>query len=285
MHINSNIDIILNTIQTWPGFDHTIHLLIKPKPFISYSSCPRSFCFVDNEFNRVKPSLLAEWSSCQGQFRPGPDQYSWTRWNIGSERILWHKPRWLARPEVSTKFFHRSWNSTAETEMRHRVTIHAKSFPTILGTSFAGTVQSVGSDVTTFQPKDIVAVNRSDKTLNYARYGIFQKCVVASTKTTAKVIPNASLPSAAATFINLATAYSALSFYMKLTKPPLSGAPSPENKDKQILIYGGSSSCGGWGIKYASDAGYAVIKTSSPAKLWLRCFPWGCWDDWPHLAS
>lgn len=148
--------------------------------------------------------------------------------------------------------------------MRLRFTIHAKSFPTILGTSFAGTVHSVGSDVTTFQPKDIVAVNRSDKTLSAARYGVFQKYVVASTKTTAKLIPNASLLSAAATIINLATAYSALSFYLKLTKPPLSGVPSPENKDKKILIYGGSSSCGGLGIKYASDAGYTVITTSSP---------------------
>ncbi|MCJ1260582.1 hypothetical protein MMC22_000444 [Lobaria immixta] len=113
-----------------------------------------------------------------------------------------------------------------------KVTIHAKSFPTILGTSFAGTVQNVGPDVTTFQPNDIVAVNRSDKTLSDARYGVFQKFVVTSTNTTAKLSPNASLPSAAATIINLAT--------------------------------GGSSSCGGLGIKYASDAGYTVITTSSP---------------------
>lgn len=152
----------------------------------------------------------------------------------------------------------------ADTEMYLRVTIHAKSFPTILGTSFAGTVQSVGPDVTTFQPKDIVAVNRPDKTLSDARYGVFQKYVVASTNTTAKLTPNTSLPSAAATIINLATVYSALSYHMELAKPPLSGAPSPENKDKKILIYGGSSSCGSLGIKYASDAGYTVITTSSP---------------------
>lgn len=148
--------------------------------------------------------------------------------------------------------------------MRLRVTIHAKSFPTILGTSFAGTVQNVGPDVTTFQPNDIVAVNRSNKTLSDARYGVFQKFVVTSTNTTAKLSPNASLPSAAATIINLATVHSALSIYMILTKPPLSGAPPPDNKDQKILIYGGSSSCGGLGIKYASDAGYTVITTSSP---------------------
>lgn len=109
-----------------------------------------------------------------------------------------------------------------------------------------------------------MAVNRSDKTLSDPRYGVFQKFVVASTKTAAKLVSNKSLPSAAATIINLTTAYSALSVYMKLSKPPLSGASSPENKDKKVLIYGGSSSCGGLGVKYASDAGYTVITTSSP---------------------
>ncbi|MCJ1258527.1 hypothetical protein MMC24_006360 [Lignoscripta atroalba] len=58
--------------------------------------------------------------------------------------------------------------------------------------------------------------------------------------------------------------FSALSIHLELARPPLSGYPSRDTKSKNLLIYGGSSSCGGLGIKYASDAGYTVVTTSSP---------------------
>jgi NADPH:quinone reductase-like Zn-dependent oxidoreductase len=149
----------------------------------------------------------------------------------------------------------------------HRKTIHAKQFPTILGTSYAGTILSVGPGVTTFQPNDIVACNRSDKTLGDPRQGVFQKYVISSVNTAAKLIPGTDLAAAAATIINLTTMYSVLSMHIKLDRPPLSPEtpPNPLNRSIKLLIYGGSCSCGGFGIKYASDAGYTVITTSSPA--------------------
>ena len=50
---------------------------------------------------------------------------------------------------------------------------------------------------------------------------------------------------------------------MKLDRPNPSGA-SPANKDKKILVYGGSSSVGGFAIHFAARAGYTVITTTSP---------------------
>lgn len=50
---------------------------------------------------------------------------------------------------------------------------------------------------------------------------------------------------------------------MKLARPSLSDV-SPPSKRGKLLVYGGSSSCGGLAIKYAVDAGYTVITTSSP---------------------
>jgi hypothetical protein len=61
--------------------------------------------------------------------------------------------------------------------------------------------------------------------------------------------------------MNLAAITSALSVHLKLERPALSGSASPQNK--KVLIYGGSSSCGGLAVKYAATAGYEVITTSS----------------------
>jgi NADPH:quinone reductase-like Zn-dependent oxidoreductase len=62
--------------------------------------------------------------------------------------------------------------------------------------------------------------------------------------------------------LNLAAITSALHIHLGLDLPPLSGKPSP--KDKKVLIYGGTSSCDGLAIKYATTAGYEVVTTSSP---------------------
>lgn len=49
---------------------------------------------------------------------------------------------------------------------------------------------------------------------------------------------------------------------MSLVRPPVFGKSKPN--EKRVLIYGGSSSCGQYAVKYASDAGYEVVTTSSP---------------------
>ena len=134
-------------------------------------------------------------------------------------------------------------------------------YPNILGSSFAGTVESVGPDVTAFYPGDKVAVNRASYAHDRLEYGAFQKFALASVKETAKLDPQTSLQAAGATIVNLSVAVSALSIHLRLSRPPLSGSAKP--REEKVLVYGGSSSCGGYAVKYAADAGYNVITTSS----------------------
>jgi len=141
-------------------------------------------------------------------------------------------------------------------------------YPTILGLSFAGTVEKVGSSVTNFKVGDRVVVEKS-AALNTSQYSAaasaFQKYALADPRTTSKVEHGTSLADAAATITNLATSVSALSIFAKLDRP--SDQPSTANKDKNILVYGGSSSVGAFAIQYAAQAGYTVITTSSPRNL------------------
>jgi hypothetical protein len=69
------------------------------------------------------------------------------------------------------------------------------------------------------------------------------------------------LEEGATAILNLAAITSALHVHLGLDLPSLSGKPSP--KGKKVLIYGGTSSCGGLAIKYATTAGYEVVTTSS----------------------
>ncbi|PYH91811.1 putative alcohol dehydrogenase [Aspergillus ellipticus CBS 707.79] len=139
---------------------------------------------------------------------------------------------------------------------------HPIPYPNILGTSFAGTVVSVGPNVTALQPGDHIASIRDGKSIGDSRFGAYQKYALASVSTSSKLLPNTSLEGAATTILNLAAVTSALSIHLGLDRPPLSGTAEPKNK--KVLIYGGSSSCGGLAIKYAATAGYTVVTTSSP---------------------
>ncbi|RHZ57675.1 zinc-binding alcohol dehydrogenase family protein [Aspergillus thermomutatus] len=145
-----------------------------------------------------------------------------------------------------------------------RFQVHPKRYPAILGTSFAGDVLAVGPDVIEFQPGDRVAVNRADRTLSDPAHGVYQRYALASVETTTRIPERTSLESAAAIMINLTTMVAALSHHMGLARPPTDGDGIAPRNGLRILIYGGSSSCGGLGTRYASDAGYSVVTTSSP---------------------
>ncbi|KAL1594343.1 hypothetical protein SLS60_010103 [Paraconiothyrium brasiliense] len=138
---------------------------------------------------------------------------------------------------------------------------HPIPYPNILGTSYSGTVESVGEGVTGFEKGDHVAAIRSGKTLADPRFGGYQKFALAPINSTSKIPKSVPFNSSSSTIINLAAITSALSIHLGLERPPLSGTASPKNK--KVLIYGGSSSCGGLAVKYAATAGYEVITTSS----------------------
>lgn len=141
-------------------------------------------------------------------------------------------------------------------------------YPNVLGTSFAGIVEAVGTDVTAFQPGDRIVTLRSFKTLGDARFGAFQQYALASTSSTAKLPSSVPLEHGATTILNLAAVTSALHVHLDLDLPtidfsPLSGKPLA-NKNKKVLIYGGTSSAGSLAIQSAAAAGYTVVTTSSP---------------------
>ncbi|MCJ1371125.1 hypothetical protein MMC20_002340 [Loxospora ochrophaea] len=137
-------------------------------------------------------------------------------------------------------------------------------YPAIFGLSFAGTVQDLGQGVTGFKIDDRVVVNRTGSRAADFRFGAYQKFPLAFEGTTVKLGPDVSFDDASATIMNLATAVSALAIHMKLSRPSLGATATPSN-GKKILIYGGSSSVGGFAVKFASDAGYHVVTTSSPS--------------------
>jgi NADPH:quinone reductase-like Zn-dependent oxidoreductase len=121
---------------------------------------------------------------------------------------------------------------------------------------------AVGDDVERFQPGDRITTIRAGKAVGDPRFGAFQKFALASASSTAKLPVSVKLEDGAAAILNLAAITSALHIHLGLDLPDLSGKPSP--KGKKVLIYGGTSSCGGLAIKYATTAGYEVVTTSSP---------------------
>ncbi|KAK7187791.1 hypothetical protein DPSP01_010839 [Paraphaeosphaeria sporulosa] len=155
-------------------------------------------------------------------------------------------------------------NSVAFTPIEAKIQrfgTHPIPYPNILGTSYSGTVEALGDGVTGFQKGDHVAAIRSGKTLADPRFGGYQKFALAPVNSTSKIPSSVPFNSSSATIINLAAITSALSIHLGLERPPLTGTATPKNK--KVLIYGGSSSCGGLAVKYAASAGYEVITTSS----------------------
>ncbi|KAF4469574.1 alcohol dehydrogenase [Fusarium albosuccineum] len=143
-----------------------------------------------------------------------------------------------------------------------KIEIHPMTYPNILGLSFSGVVESVGPDVEGFAVGDNVAVVRPNTKANDHRFGAFQQYALACADTTSKLPSSDFLESGAVTVLNLGTVTAACSHFLGLDKPSLNGPKSPTGK--KVLIYGGSSSCGGLAIRYARAAGYQVVTTSSP---------------------
>jgi NADPH:quinone reductase-like Zn-dependent oxidoreductase len=124
----------------------------------------------------------------------------------------------------------------------------------------------VGPDVDSTKPGDRVSVARWGGASD-ARFGAYQKYPLAIEANTAKIGPDIQPDDASGVMINLATVVSVLSLHLGLDRPPITGKAVANGKT--LLVYGGSSSVGGLAVKYASDAGYKVITTSSPANKHL----------------
>ena len=142
-----------------------------------------------------------------------------------------------------------------------RFLLHKMSFPGILGSSFGGRVVKVGKDAGEFTPGDRVACCRPSSKYGDHRYGAFQKYALASIDESSILEPRTEVPDGVATLFNLSVSVAALSLELGIERPPAYGKGAPKNQ--RILVYGGSSSTGGFAVSYASFSGYTVVTTSS----------------------
>lgn len=140
---------------------------------------------------------------------------------------------------------------------------HPIPYPSILGTSFAGSVIEPHASVSdAFPAGSRVAVNRIGDTISDSHFGSFQKYALAKASSTSKLLAGTSATAGGAVAINLAATVSALHLHMGLARPPLSGTAGPRHQ--KVLVYGGTSQCGALAIKYLAAAGYTVVSTTSP---------------------
>ncbi|KEF52261.1 uncharacterized protein A1O9_11501 [Exophiala aquamarina CBS 119918] len=134
-------------------------------------------------------------------------------------------------------------------------------YPTILGLSFGGTVEAIGSNIKNFKVGDKVAV-RKRYTQTGIQYGAYQRYVLAADDTASKTPNGVDLTDAAVLIGNLTTVVGLFGVRLSLNRPELKSAPTPQNT--KILIYGGTSSVGSLAVQWVTQAGYDAVTTSSP---------------------
>lgn len=126
-------------------------------------------------------------------------------------------------------------------------------YPLNIGYSYAGTVSSVGADVTKVSKGDRVAVVRKPSQMGDTRTGGHQRYVIANPDQLVKLGPDTDLADAASIIGNMTTVTPALNIMAGLDRP--SGSPDPGNSKKRVLVYGGSSQLGRLCVQYLQQAG------------------------------
>ncbi|KZT00565.1 GroES-like protein [Laetiporus sulphureus 93-53] len=147
--------------------------------------------------------------------------------------------------------------------------IFIDDFPAVLGTDIAGTVEELGEGVTGFV--------KGDRVLSQGLYGdneqcSFQQYTLTNAVVTAKIPDNVSFGQAATVPLGLATA--AIGLFNRKAKtgsvglyPPWEEGGEGKYKGKPIVILGGASSVGQYGVQnLAKYAGFSPI--ISTASLW-----------------
>ncbi|KAH8588911.1 alcohol dehydrogenase GroES-like domain-containing protein [Bisporella sp. PMI_857] len=134
-------------------------------------------------------------------------------------------------------------------------------YPAILGSSFGGTVEAVGSQVTSFKVGDKVAASKKFDAVGN-KYGAYQRYVIVGDETASKIPEGIDVSISVSLTGNLSTVVGLFSGRAGLDKPSFDG--SALAKGKKVLIYGGSSSFGSLSVQYVTQAGYTVVTTTSP---------------------
>jgi NADPH:quinone reductase-like Zn-dependent oxidoreductase len=136
-------------------------------------------------------------------------------------------------------------------------------YPAILGSTFGGIVEAVGSQVTEFQVGERVVTSRKFG-FPGNQYGAYQRYVLVGDIMVSKVPDNVDLAIPASLMMNLTCVVGLFTGRLGMDKPSLDESAPATAKDGKVLIYGGSSSIGSLSVQFLSQAGYTVITTSSP---------------------
>ncbi|CAE7159755.1 unnamed protein product [Rhizoctonia solani] len=137
--------------------------------------------------------------------------------------------------------------------------IFIEKFPAVLGTDGAGIIEAVGPDVTNFKPGDKVFFQG-----NYGRVDetTFQEKSIVETDIISKIPDNITEDQASTVPLAAFTALVGL-FQNTGVELPVNG---PTANGKGVLILGGSSSVGQFGIQLAHIAGFSPIVTTASAQ-------------------
>ncbi|KAF1952526.1 oxidoreductase [Byssothecium circinans] len=143
--------------------------------------------------------------------------------------------------------------------------ISVRTFPHIMGMDVAGTVVEVSTDITNFKKGDRIAAVAPHLPTGNPAHASFQLYTVVPAFLASKIPDDIAFTDAAALPLGLTTAAWGLfeNDYLEIPRPSISGSPLPENKEKVVLIWGGSSSVGASAIQLLAASGYTILATSS----------------------
>lgn len=134
-------------------------------------------------------------------------------------------------------------------------------YPAIIGSTFGGTVEAVGQQITDFHVGERVVVSKKFGVVGN-QYGAYQRYVLVGDTMVSKVPADIDLAIPASLMMNLTCVVGLFTGRLGLDRPRLDGSASA--KGLKVLVYGGSSSFGSLSVQYLSQAGYAVSTTTSP---------------------
>ncbi|KAF2716720.1 alcohol dehydrogenase GroES-like domain-containing protein [Polychaeton citri CBS 116435] len=134
-------------------------------------------------------------------------------------------------------------------------------YPAILGSTFGGIVEAIGTQVSNFKVGEKVVVTKEFKVPGN-QYGAWQRYTLVKDVMVSKVPAGIDVTIPASLMMNLTCVVGLFTGRLGLEKPSLGSTPVSV-KVLKILVYGGSSSIGSLSVQYLSQAGYKVVTTSS----------------------
>ncbi|CAN9338136.1 unnamed protein product [Alternaria alternata] len=146
------------------------------------------------------------------------------------------------------------------------------AYPAILGSSYTGTVEALGSAITNYCIGARVLVSKRFGTTGN-QYSAYQSYVLAAAEEKMVIrIPEGSNEAVLASLVMNASCVPGLFSGQLGQRRPAEEIPAVGTEEKKkILIYGGSSSFGQLSVRYLCRAGYAVTTTASPRHVNRVC--------------